>query len=79
MSHMLLATLAAIDDARARGMYDRLRGAFNSCRASHSIPIPPFDEWQGMAAICSDLNCRCVLTANTNDCAFGTRERGRGL
>ncbi|CAM9724096.1 unnamed protein product [Scytosiphon promiscuus] len=62
MSHMLLATLAAIDDSKARGMYDRLRGAVDSCRASHALPVPPFDEWQGMAAICSDLNCRSVET-----------------
>ncbi|CAM9589719.1 unnamed protein product, partial [Hapterophycus canaliculatus] len=55
---MMLATLAAIDDSRARGMYDRLRLAFNSCRVSHTQPIPPLDEWQGMAAICNDLNCR---------------------
>ncbi|CAM9117200.1 unnamed protein product [Hapterophycus canaliculatus] len=59
-SHMLLGILAAIDDSRARRMYNRLRGTFNSCLASHTVPIPPLDEWQGMAAICNDLHCRCV-------------------
>lgn len=65
MSHMLLAMLADIDDSRARGIYDRLRTASNSCRASHSVPIPPLDEWQGMGAICAELNCMYVFKSST--------------
>ncbi|CAN0217117.1 unnamed protein product [Scytosiphon promiscuus] len=61
-SHMLLAILATIDDCRARRMYERLRGAFNSCRASDTPPMPPWHEWHGMAAICSDFHCRVVET-----------------
>lgn len=60
MSHMLLATLAAIGDSRARSMYDRLRETYNSCRTPHSVDVPPLDEWPGMEAICDDLHCRCV-------------------
>ncbi|CAN0073206.1 unnamed protein product [Scytosiphon promiscuus] len=58
MLHMLLATVAAINDGRARRMYDRLSGIFNSYRAPHTSPMPPLSEWRGMAAICSDLHCR---------------------
>ncbi|CAM9723910.1 unnamed protein product [Scytosiphon promiscuus] len=60
MTHRLLAILAEIDDYRAPKMYERLRGAFNSCRASHSVPVPPLNEWQGMATICTDLECRAI-------------------
>ncbi|CAM9723979.1 unnamed protein product [Scytosiphon promiscuus] len=60
--HMLLAILAEIDDSRAPRMYQRLREAVNSVRASHSMPVPPLDEWQGIAAICTDLECRAVET-----------------
>ncbi|CAN0185752.1 unnamed protein product [Scytosiphon promiscuus] len=60
LSHMILAALAGIDDSRARGMYDRLRRTHNLYGPPHSLPIPPLDEWEGIGAICSNLNCRVM-------------------
>lgn len=58
IAHINTAALASIDDPRARGLYKRLRAAYNPARLPGSNPIPPLEEWQGMAAICSNTNCR---------------------
>lgn len=58
MAHMMLAALTALDDAGARGVYDRLRAAYNPSRPLGSSPVPPLEEWQGMSLICDDIQCR---------------------
>ncbi|CAN0403650.1 unnamed protein product, partial [Ectocarpus sp. 12 AP-2014] len=52
MAHIMATALAAIRDSRTRGMYDRLRRAYNSTRLPDSSPIPPFEEWQGVSSCC---------------------------
>lgn len=60
MAHISFAALAAIDDARAQGLYNRLRAAYNPARLPGLNPAPPLEEWQGMLAICNDIHCRCT-------------------
>ncbi|CAN0213817.1 unnamed protein product [Scytosiphon promiscuus] len=67
MAHMLLTTLAAIDNPTARGLYDRLRGAYNACLVSHAAAIPALDEWRGMEAICGHVNCRALGNLVTSE------------
>ncbi|CAM9567655.1 unnamed protein product [Ectocarpus fasciculatus] len=59
VSHSILAALAAIDDSRARGLYNRLRDVYNSCCAPSSLQAPPLEEWRGLSAFCDDFQCRC--------------------
>ncbi|CAM9174909.1 unnamed protein product [Ectocarpus sp. 4 AP-2014] len=59
VSHSILGALAAIDDSRARELYDRLRNVYNISRSSDSLPAPPLEEWRGMSAFCDDFQCRC--------------------
>ncbi|CAN0168140.1 unnamed protein product [Scytosiphon promiscuus] len=67
MAHIFLTTLAAIGDFGARDTYNRLRRVYNSCRLSKSVPIPPLDEWEGMEAVCGDLQCMAVGTLVKSD------------
>lgn len=60
VAHVVLAALAALDDSRAEGLYDRLRTAYNPFRPPRSLPVPPLEEWQGVSLFCEDLHCRCV-------------------
>ncbi|CAN0140050.1 unnamed protein product, partial [Ectocarpus sp. 12 AP-2014] len=59
VSHSILGALAAIDDSRARELYNRLRNIYNPSRSSDSLPAPPLEEWRGMSAFCDDFQCRC--------------------
>ncbi|CAM9272842.1 unnamed protein product [Ectocarpus sp. 12 AP-2014] len=59
VSHSILGALAAIDDSRARELYNRLRNVYNPSRSSDSLPAPPLEEWRGMSAFCDDFQCRC--------------------
>ncbi|CAN0123886.1 unnamed protein product [Ectocarpus sp. 6 AP-2014] len=59
VSHSILGALAAIDDSRARELYDRLRNVYNPSRSPDSLPAPPLEEWRGMSAFCDDFQCRC--------------------
>ncbi|CAM9737968.1 unnamed protein product [Ectocarpus fasciculatus] len=59
ISHSILGALAAIDDSRARALYNRLRDVYNPSRPSSSLPAPPLEEWRGMSAFCDDFQCRC--------------------
>ncbi|CAM9311543.1 unnamed protein product [Ectocarpus sp. 12 AP-2014] len=58
MSHSLLGALAAIDDSRARELYNRLRDVYNPSRPASFQPAPPVEEWRGMSAFCDDFQCR---------------------
>ncbi|CAN0564035.1 unnamed protein product [Ectocarpus sp. 12 AP-2014] len=60
MAHIMATALTAMRDSRARGMYDRLRRAYNSTRLPDSSPIPPFEEWQGVSSCCDSFYCRFV-------------------
>ncbi|CAB1109300.1 unnamed protein product [Ectocarpus sp. CCAP 1310/34] len=55
--HAALAALAAMDDCRARGLYNRLREAYNQFRPSASLPAPPLEAWQGLSAFCDHFHC----------------------
>ncbi|CAN0562062.1 unnamed protein product [Ectocarpus sp. 12 AP-2014] len=56
----MVTALAAIGNSRTRGMYDRLRRAYNSTRFPDSTPIPPFEEWQGVSSFCNTFYCRTM-------------------
>ncbi|CAM9167151.1 unnamed protein product [Ectocarpus fasciculatus] len=58
LAHTGLAALAAIDDPKARGLYNRLRDVYNPSRPPASLPAPPFEEWRGISAVCDDFQCR---------------------
>ncbi|CAM9877819.1 unnamed protein product, partial [Ectocarpus fasciculatus] len=58
LAHSILGALAALDDSRARGLYTRLREAYNPCRPPSSLPAPPLEEWRGISAFCDDFQCR---------------------
>ncbi|CAM9515199.1 unnamed protein product [Ectocarpus sp. 13 AM-2016] len=58
LAHGILGALAAIDDSRARGLYNRLRDVYNSCRPPSSLPAPPLEEWRGISAFCGHFQCR---------------------
>ncbi|CBN75413.1 expressed unknown protein [Ectocarpus siliculosus] len=58
MSHSLLGALAAIDDSRARELYNRLRDVYNPSRPASFLPAPPLEEWRGTSAFCDDFQCR---------------------
>ncbi|CBJ28453.1 hypothetical protein Esi_0106_0024 [Ectocarpus siliculosus] len=60
VAHIMMTALAVIGDSRARGMYDRLRRAYNSTRLPDSTPIPPFEEWQGVSSFCDTFYCRTM-------------------
>ncbi|CAM9309567.1 unnamed protein product [Ectocarpus fasciculatus] len=57
-AHGVLGRLAAIDDSRARGLYNRLREVYNRWRHSASLPAPPLEEWRGISAFCDTFQCR---------------------
>ncbi|CAM9958278.1 unnamed protein product [Ectocarpus sp. 8 AP-2014] len=66
IAHGVLGSLAAIDDSRARGLYDRLREVHNSSRPSASLPAPPLEEWGGISDLCDNFQCRlydCVIAS----------------
>ncbi|CAN0123554.1 unnamed protein product [Ectocarpus sp. 6 AP-2014] len=58
--HAALAALAAMDDSRARGRYNRLREAYNPFRPPASLPAPLLEEWEGLSAFCDHFQCRLV-------------------
>ncbi|CAB1103083.1 unnamed protein product [Ectocarpus sp. CCAP 1310/34] len=60
VAHIMVTALAAIGNSRTRGMYDRLRRAYNSTRFPDSSPIPPFEEWQGVSSFCDTFYCRTM-------------------
>lgn len=47
-------------DPEARELFDRVRSAYNRMRQPGALPIPPFEEWQGVSPICSSPLCRCA-------------------
>ncbi|CAM9576285.1 unnamed protein product [Ectocarpus fasciculatus] len=57
-AHSALGALAAIDDPRARGLYNRLRDIYNPSRPPTSLPAPPLEEWRGISAFCDYFQCR---------------------
>ncbi|CAM9586204.1 unnamed protein product [Ectocarpus sp. 12 AP-2014] len=71
-AHIVLSCLAAIDDPRARTMYEGLRASYNSFRPAGSSPVPPLEEWHGVDAFCDNLYCRASdgLTASETMKAF---------
>ncbi|CAM9112194.1 unnamed protein product [Ectocarpus sp. 13 AM-2016] len=71
-AHIVLVCLAAISDPKARGMYDSLRGTYNSFRPAGSLPVPPLEEWNGVDVFCDDCYCRAVehLVASEHITAF---------
>ncbi|CAN0122963.1 unnamed protein product [Ectocarpus sp. 6 AP-2014] len=71
-AHIVLSCLAAIDDPRARTMYEGLRASYNSFRPAGSSPVPPLEEWHGVDAFCDNLYCRASdgLTASVDMKAF---------
>ncbi|CAM9247501.1 unnamed protein product [Ectocarpus fasciculatus] len=58
LAHGILGALAAIDDSRARGLYNRLRDVYNPSRPPSSLPAPPLEEWRGISAFCDHFQCR---------------------
>ncbi|CAN0100861.1 unnamed protein product, partial [Ectocarpus sp. 12 AP-2014] len=66
-AHMVLVWLAAIDDSRARAMYDRLRGSYNPFRRAGSRPVPLLEEWHGVATFCDDSYCRAIENIITSE------------
>ncbi|CAN0124148.1 unnamed protein product [Ectocarpus sp. 6 AP-2014] len=60
IAHGILGSLAAIDDSRAGGLYNRLRDVYNPSRPSSSLPAPPLEEWRGISAFCDDFQCRLI-------------------
>ncbi|CAB1096248.1 unnamed protein product [Ectocarpus sp. CCAP 1310/34] len=61
LTHGILgALIAAVDDSRARELYNRLRDVYNPFRPSASLPAPPLEEWRGISAFCDRFQCRCV-------------------
>ncbi|CAM9196665.1 unnamed protein product [Ectocarpus fasciculatus] len=58
IAHGVLGSLAAIDDSRGRGLYNRLREVYNRHRHSPSLPAPPLEEWSGISSICDASQCR---------------------
>lgn len=76
---MELALLVHIDGTRARAMYDRLRATYSSAQGPGAVPIPPFEEWQGVSAFCDQLFCRWVfLCASTPLCSLNDLFRFHG-
>ncbi|CAM9429896.1 unnamed protein product, partial [Scytosiphon promiscuus] len=55
MSHLLITILAALEE---QPLYTRLMRAYNPLRPPESKPIPPFEEWHGIADLCSHVYCR---------------------
>ncbi|CBN75400.1 hypothetical protein Esi_0093_0019 [Ectocarpus siliculosus] len=66
-AHMVLVWLAAIDDSRARAMYNRLRGSYNPFRRAGSRPVPLLEEWHGVATFCDDVYCRAIENIITSE------------
>ncbi|CAM9219739.1 unnamed protein product [Ectocarpus sp. 4 AP-2014] len=90
VAHIMVTALAAIRDSRTRGMYDRLRHAYNSTRLPDSSPVPQFEEWQGVFSCCDSFYCRTmeflivgeetrsVFSAGHKGCADHQNERDEG-
>lgn len=68
MAHGILAALAAIDDSRARGLYNRLQEVYNSSRPPASLPAPPLEESQRVYGFCDDVHSRCVWGVDILQC-----------
>ncbi|CAM9716186.1 unnamed protein product, partial [Ectocarpus sp. 12 AP-2014] len=70
LAHAALAALAAIDDSRARELYNLLREAFNPSRLTASPPAPPMEKWKGLSAFCDDFQCGLFegIVARKPDC-----------
>ncbi|CBN75412.1 hypothetical protein Esi_0093_0058 [Ectocarpus siliculosus] len=58
VAHGILAALAAIDDSRARGLYNRLQEVYNSSRPPASLPAPPLQQSQRVSGFCDDVHSR---------------------
>ncbi|CAM9595613.1 unnamed protein product, partial [Ectocarpus fasciculatus] len=76
IAHGVLGSLAAIDDSRGRGLYDRLREVYNRWRHSASLPAPRLEEWRGISAICNDFQCGLYDGAIASFSAFSIRPHG---
>ncbi|CAM9468849.1 unnamed protein product [Ectocarpus fasciculatus] len=74
LAHRALGALAAIDDARARGLYNRLRDVYNPSRTPACPPVPPLEEWRGISAFCDRFQCRVTegIIANQDMSVFST-------
>lgn len=58
--HIMITALAAIDDPRARELYNTMRVAYNSSGRPGAPPLPPLEEFQGITPCCDHFYCRCV-------------------
>lgn len=58
ISHLLIVFLANFEE---RHLYTRMINVYNPMRPGGSLPIPPLEEWDGIAGSCSHVYCRCVL------------------
>ncbi|CAM9352314.1 unnamed protein product [Ectocarpus sp. 8 AP-2014] len=79
VAHIMATALAAIRDSQTRGMYDRLRRAYNSTRLPDSTPIPPFEEWQGVSLCCDSFYCRTMeflIVGEETGSVLSTGEKG---
>ncbi|CAM9702943.1 unnamed protein product, partial [Ectocarpus fasciculatus] len=54
----VLAALAAIDDPRARGLYNRLLEVYTPSRPPASLPPPPSEESQRASGFCDHVHSR---------------------
>ncbi|CAM9762064.1 unnamed protein product [Ectocarpus sp. 12 AP-2014] len=74
VAHRIQGALAAIDDSRARGLYNRLRDVYNPFRPPAYLPAPPLEEWRGISAFCDRFQCRVTegVIASQAMSAFST-------
>ncbi|CAN0114716.1 unnamed protein product, partial [Ectocarpus fasciculatus] len=64
ISHLLITMIATFED---RQLYTTLMVAYNPIRPAGYLPIPPFEEWEGVSNLCSHVYCRAI------DTRFGKR------
>ncbi|CAN0124084.1 unnamed protein product [Ectocarpus sp. 6 AP-2014] len=74
LAHRIQGALAAIDDSKARGLYNRLRDVYNPFRPPAYLPAPPLEEWRGISAFCDHFQCRVAegVIASQGMSAFST-------
>lgn len=56
--HVAITALAAMDDPRARALYNTLRTTHNLVRLPGVAAFPPLEEWQGISRFCGLGHCR---------------------
>lgn len=65
ISHLLIVFVASFEE---RSLYTRMMNIYNPMRPGGSQPIPPLEEWQGIAGCCSHVYCRCGGVVRTYVC-----------